>query len=583
MAIKFYGSCSGKAGPKYNIWLEVNENSQSIENNSSNVTLKLKLKRNDGYAESAYNLNETENFAKITIDENIVISKNLKIDTRNNVTVTLLTWTGDVTHNSDGALIITVSGEFTMSGTSLGGGSAIGSFQCVTIPRSSSFNLSKMSVVPDEEIKVSINSKSPLFSHKLILELGDYVSKIAIPENVSEYSFSIPEEWARALPKSKIGNITATLKTYSNGKSIGSLKKQIVFEIPETENFLPRYLVNVTANKNGLVPGNWSAVLQNRSTLTVKIHTIIAKLGATVSSSYIIVGNIKKYGTEADFELPDSGTIKITAHIKDSRGFVKEETFIYDVCAYNSPTINCNSLMRCDSSGVVSENGASALLDFTTYYSSVYGLNYVRCYAKYKKNGDSTYSEPILLTQNPFIINGDFSQNSSYDFVIYIKDAVSSEQFEIKRTLPSGYIAFNIRKGGKGAALGCYSENENELTVGYNLNVKGQIVSENLNNIASSGAGFSVKYCDIKSFPCLQLTFIKAELLALNDINAGTWVDLLELSNISINTKLPLNVCSGNYNIDKNIKCFIDTTGIVKLISEVVIPKDTRIYINGFY
>jgi hypothetical protein len=79
------------------------------------------------------------------------------------------------------------------------------------------------------------------------------------------------------------------------------------------------------------------------------------------------------------------------------------------------------------------------------------------------------------------------------------------------------------------------------------------------------------------------LTFIKAELLALNDINAGTWVDLLELSNISINTKLPLNVCSENYNIDKNIKCFIDTTGIVKLISEAVIPKDTRIYINGFY
>ena len=583
MAIKFYGSCSGNAGPKYNIWLEVTENSQSIENNSSNVTLKLKLKRNDGYAESAYNLNETENFTKITINKNVVSSKNLKIDTRNNVTVTLLTWTGDVTHNSDGALIIAVSGEFTMSGTSLGGGSAIGSFQCVTIPRSSSFNFSKMSVVPDEEIKVSINSNSPLFSHKLIFELGDYVSKISIPEKVSEYSFSIPEEWARALPKSKIGNITATLKTYSNGKSIGSLKKQIVFEIPETDNFLPRYLVNVTANKNGLVPGNWSAVLQNRSTLTVKIHTIIAKLGATVSSSYIIVGNIKKYGTEADFELPDSGTIKITTHIKDSRGFIKEETYNYDVCAYNSPTINCNSLMRCDSSGVVSENGASALLDFTTYYSSVYGLNYVRCYAKYKKNGDSTYSEPILLTQNPFIINGDFSQNSSYDFVIYIKDAVSSEQFEIKRTLPSGYIAFNIRKGGKGAALGCYSENENELTVGYNLNVKGQIVSENLNNIASSGAGFSVKYCDIKSFPCLQLTFIKAELLALNDINAGTWVDLLELSNISINTKLPLNVCSGNYNIDKNIKCFIDTTGIVKLISEAVIPKDTRIYINGFY
>lgn len=440
-----------------------------------------------------------------------------------------------------------------------------------------------MSVIPDEEITININSDSSLFSHKLILELGDYTSKVTISENVNEYSFSIPEEWANALPKSKTGNITVTLKTYSNKKSVGSTKKSIVLEVPETDDFLPEYSVNVIANKNGLVPGNWSAVLQNRSTLTVKIHTAIAKFGATISSGYIMVGNIKKYGLEADFDLPESGIIKIITHVEDSRGFVKEATSIYEVCAYALPSVNCNSLVRCDSLGVVSESGTSALLDFTPYYSSVYGLNYARCYVKYKKNGESTYSEPILLTQNPFIINGDFSENLSYDFVIYVKDAVSSEQFEITRTLPSGYIAFNIRKGGRGAAFGCYSENENELTVGYNLNVKGQIVSENLNNIASSGAGFSVSFVDIKSFPCLQLTFIKAELLTLNDISAGEWVDLLELSNISLNVKVPLNVVTGDFSIDKNIKCIIDTTGVTKLISGLIIPKDTRIYINGFY
>lgn len=583
MAIKYYGSCSGNSGSKYNIWLEVTENSQSIENNSSNVTVKLKLKRNDGYSESAYNLNENENYVKITINKNIVKSCNLQIDTRNNVTVTLLTWNGDVTHNTDGTLDFNVEGTFTMSGTSVSGGNVSGSFQCVSIPRTSSFTLSKSSVIPNEEVKVFINSGSSAFSHKLILELGDYTNKFTISENVSEYSFSVPEEWANALPKSKIGNIAVTLKTYSNKKSIGSSKKSIVLEVPETENFSPEYSVNIKANKNGLVPGNWSVVLQNRSTLTVKIHTAIAKFGATISSGYIIVGNIKKYGLEADFDLPESGIIEITTHVEDSRGFVKEATSIYEVCDYASPTVNCNSLVRCDSLGAVSESGTSALLDFTPYYSSVYGLNYARCYVKYKKNGDSTYSEPILLTQNPFIINGDFSENSSYDFVIYVKDAVSSQQFEITRTLPSGYIAFNIRKGGKGAAFGCYSENEEELTVGYNLNVKGQIVSENLNNIVSSGAGFSVSFVDIKSFPCLQLTFVKAELLTLNNINAGTWVNLLEFSNILLNTKSPLNVDTGNYSIDKNIKCFIDTTGVVKLISDEIIPKDTKIYINGFY
>lgn len=78
MATKYYGSCSGESGSKYNLWLEVAENSQNIENNSSNVSIKLKLKRNDGYSSSAYNLNKNENFAKITINKKWSQAKILK-------------------------------------------------------------------------------------------------------------------------------------------------------------------------------------------------------------------------------------------------------------------------------------------------------------------------------------------------------------------------------------------------------------------------------------------------------------------------------------------------------------------------
>ncbi len=583
MAIKYYGVCSGNAGAKYNIWLEVAENSQSVENNTSNVIVKLKLKRNDGYAGSAYNLNKSENFAKITINNDIVTSANIEIDTRNNVTVTLLSWRGDISHNADGSLSLKISGEFAMSGTSLAGGSASGNFQCVAIPRSSSFTLNKTSIVPDEEIAVTINSNSSEFSHKLIFELGDNLTNFIISPGVNEQLVLIPKEWATALPKSKQGTIIITLKTYSGTKVVGSYKKQIGFIIPEKEEYLPEYSVNVKANKNGIVPANWSAVIQNKSTLTVKMHNIIAKYGASVISGYIIVGNIKKYGTEAEFDLPVSGTINILTHVEDSRGFIKEEKMIFDVAPYSLPTINCNALLRCDSLGGISENGTSAYIDFTPTFSSVWGLNYCRCYVKYKDSNKSEFSEPILMTESPFIIDGNFQTNASYDFLIYITDAVETTPFEISRTLPSGYIPFNIRKGGKGAAFGCYSENENELTVGYNLNVKGQIVSENLSNTASSGAGFYINKIDIKSYSCLALTLIKAELLALNSINNGIWVELLKLNNITLAVNTPLNIVTGDYNVDKNIKCFIDTSGVIKLISEIEITKDTKIYINGLF
>ena len=581
MAIKYYGSCSGNAGAKYNVWLEVTENSQSVENNVSKLSVTLKLKRNDGFSGSAYNLNENENFAKITLNEKTKVSKNLKIDTRNNVTVTLLNWSGEVPHNADGTLTINISGEFSMSGTSLAGGSASGNFKCVTIPRSSSFTLSKLSVTPEEEITLNINSSSSSFSHTLILELGDFKNSTQISTNVNEHVFSIPKEWANALPKSKSGTINVTLKTYNNKSLVGSAKTQLNFKIPETADFQPEFFINVKDNKNGVVPGNWSAIIQNKSTITVRVHTILTKFGATFSSGYIIVGNIKKYGTEAEFELPESGNVEIIGHIEDSRGFIKETKTLVNVSAYSHPTINCNTLIRCDSSGAVLENGSSALIDFTPVYSSVLGLNYCRCYVKYKSSNETSYSEPVLLTQTPFVLNGNFKTNLSYDFVIYIKDAVSPTTFEIARTLPSGYVSFNIRKGGKGAAFGCYSENENELTIGYNLNVKGQIASENLNNLASSGAGFSISKIDVKNYSCLSFITLKAELVALNNINTGTFVDLLVLSNFTETFNAPLNVVTGNYNIDKNIKCFIDTSGVIKLITDVAITTGTKIYING--
>jgi hypothetical protein len=158
---------------------------------------------------------------------------------------------------------------------------------------------------------------------------------------------------------------------------------------------------------------------------------------------------------------------------------------------------------------------------------------------------------------------------------------VSPTTFEITRTLPSGYVPFNIRKGGKGAAFGCYSENENELTIGYNLNVKGQILSENLNSFVSSGAGFSISKIDVKNYLCLSFITLKAELVALNNITTGAFVDLLVLSNFTETFNAPLNVVTGNYNIDKNIKCFIDTSGVIKLITDVAITTGTKIYING--
>lgn len=192
MATKIFGLCSGTSGGKYNIWFEINENSHSITNNTSNLTVKIKLKRNDGYSESAYNLNENENFVKFTINGEQKSSRYLAVDTRNSTEVLLLSWQGNVTHNNDGTLKIRLGTVFTMKGTSLAGGEVSGDFVCVSIPRISDFSLSATSVNPEKEVKVTvIPSASETFSHKLKYQLGSFAKTINLSVGVSEATFSI--------------------------------------------------------------------------------------------------------------------------------------------------------------------------------------------------------------------------------------------------------------------------------------------------------------------------------------------------------------------------------------------------------
>ena len=160
MAINIYGSCSGSSGNKYDLWLNVAQNSQSIEDNKSNVTVRLYLKRNDGYSSSAYNLNEDSNSVTLKVGGKERVNKNLSIDTRNSTKVLLASWTGEVSHNDDGSLSLPVSGSFAMGGTGLSGGSVSGSFSCTDIPRASTLTLSKSSLNPLDSVGASLITAS---------------------------------------------------------------------------------------------------------------------------------------------------------------------------------------------------------------------------------------------------------------------------------------------------------------------------------------------------------------------------------------------------------------------------------------
>ncbi len=569
MAVKIYGSCSGSAGKKYNLWLEVTQNGQSVKNNTSNLTVVLKLKRNDGYNDSAYNLNKNDNNAKITINNIEKAAQSLAIDTRNQATVTLCTWTGDVSHNADGTLTVSIGGSFTIKGTSLAGGSVTGSFKCVTIPKASSFSVDVSSVNPEGSVFLTLSPHSSAFNHKALFSIGEYSEELSVPVGITKVEFIVPIEWANALPNSNTGVISITVTTLKGSSVVGKSAKTVKLFIPDTEKFLPTVSFSVKPNNNGLVPQLWNAVLQHRSTIEAKLVSFKGAYGATLASCTFTLGNIVKVGTDVVFDLPIYGIIPVVATVKDSRGNVKKTSFLQQIDEYSPPTLQCTGIFRCNENGTPSDSGACVSLFFEKNFSSVRDLNTSKVKVKYKKSNETTFSDYVVLSTSPHVLNGGFLESVSYDFVFEIEDTVTKTPFVVKRTLESASIPFNIKKGGKGAAFGCYAETENELTVAYDFNLKGNFKYESLNGMVSSNDIARFINLDIRRYPCFRVITIDVKMEFLSEGAANATIDLFAISNLRTLHTYPIN-CHIDFRTTLNrgdTFAYVNSIGIGKVLN----------------
>jgi hypothetical protein len=131
---------AGNETDKYEYLLNWTVNSQSVHNNTSNITIELTVKRTDSHEESAYSDSNPKITFKIGDTEYFDYSQN-DIDTRNLVTCSFMTWTGDVAHNSLGNLDKVFSASFTVAGpNSLARGSVSGQLDIDRIIRPCKIN-----------------------------------------------------------------------------------------------------------------------------------------------------------------------------------------------------------------------------------------------------------------------------------------------------------------------------------------------------------------------------------------------------------------------------------------------------------
>jgi len=272
------------------------------------------------------------------------------------------------------------------------------------------------------------------------------------------------------------GKVNVTLQTYSSGSLIGTRAYSFNLVIPDTSTYQPEFTIALTRQNNS-VPSEWNIYVQGISGVSVNISETSYKYSATYKSAVVTVGGIQKTSLPAAYTtLNSSGTVNISVKVTDSRGLSKTETTSITVYEYTAPSAKFTSVYFSDDEGYVDDSGGYINAHISHLASSCDNKNVPTTTLKYRQFGGA-WSDNITHTasgggSHAIIGDGSISSANTYELSFTIEDEFG--QYETIYKLGTAFIAFNVKKGGKGAAFGKYSETNGLLEVDYDLKVNGK-------------------------------------------------------------------------------------------------------------
>ena len=431
---------------KYQI--ELIQNSQSIANNTSNVTVKIWIWRtNSGYTSRGsgtitYSINGTTYTQALTSDDKITSTK-----------TAFSTKTVTVSHNADGSKAVACSASISHEVFSADTNSY--NFTLTTIPRASTPTIVG-TVNIGSAIQINTNRASSSFTHTLTYKFGSASGTIAT--NVgSTYNWTIPASLANQIKSATSGVLTITCDTYSGSAKIGTKSITRTAYVPNTAAFKPT--INSVTVSEGNTLNTLRVYIQGISKLTVTtaatggysdIDNIKTEIEGSFYTGTTITSNILK----------NSGAATVKVIVTDTRGRSVEKTLSYTSNAYQSPTINVFRVSRCLSDGTLDEDGAYVKVDIGTVISDI-NNNATALQLSYKEENATTYTtitdsnlnnSPPYEYSTSFVVSGiTFSSDNLYNFKLVLSDTFSS--VEKSASISTAKPIIDIKADGTGVAF----------------------------------------------------------------------------------------------------------------------------------
>lgn len=459
------------------ISMNIIQNSQSIENNTSNVTVEVYAHwtrgsynaqtASDGYPDAR---------GTVSIDgASYAFYSKFNTGRYASGSERIFVKTLDISHNNEGEKVLSCWASYD-TGVSSGTVSTSGSLALTTIPRKSVLTASNGTLGTAQTLKVE--RKSTLLTHTITYSCAGASGTICTKSTSTSLSWTPPVSLAAQYPNAASVSVNLTITTYNADTNIGSSTVTISCAIPAS--VAPSVSLSVSDPMGYL--SKYGAYVQGKS----KIRIVAAASGNQGST-------IKAYKTEADGKsytaanvttdvIKGTGTLTVKVTVTDSRGRTATASKTISVLAYTAPNISSLSVSRCDASGNASNSGAYLAVRFNAAITALNSKNSAAYTVQYKKSSVSYYTTQTLTAYagKYSVSNGVYifaaETASSYDVVLTAKDDFTSTQksnvgSSIKKT-------WSILKNGLGFAFGKIAEVANCLDMGWFIKMNGNKITE---------------------------------------------------------------------------------------------------------
>lgn len=476
------------------ITLSFTQNSQSIANNTTNVTIKATLHWTYG------TWNNNKMAGELIIDGEkypFIANFNWNGATQNG-SVELISETVDVAHNADGTkkLEYSVWYEYHSDKTVESSGSRTLPFiartsqpSCITWPEHTQY-------VGEFGDKISIhtNRKNSSLTHTLRYQFGTKSDTIATGvENGTEWT--VPLDLMNLLPNSVAGSGTIYCDTYSGSTLIGTASCGFTATVPDSVKPSCTFtLEDVTG-----IDDIYGSPVQFLSRIKV---TVTAKTAySSPIDSYTVAANEVSYsGSEVTTGfLQGSGDSPVVVTVRDKRGRTGSASYTMSVQAYTPPAVSKLNIKRCNADGTENDKGEYIHVTFSAAVSSMGNKNTAAYGLQYKKSTDETYTvvsfsalaNKYAVTDQTYLFTAD--PDFSYDI-----EVTATDRHRTATRATSGSTAFTLmdwKASGTGIAFGKVAGKDNTMEVALDLEVEGSFALHgNRYSFSSPGTAGSAGY-----------------------------------------------------------------------------------------